>query len=78
MASKRKQKSGRWRAQVRRKGREISETFLRFEDARAWAVEAERQIDRGETPRESRIARIATFGELIDKRRARELDKLLR
>lgn len=66
MASIRKQKSGRWRAQVRRKGREISETFLRFEDARAWAVEAERQIDRGETPRESRIARIATFGELID------------
>lgn len=46
MASIRKQKSGRWRAQVRRKGREISETFLRFEDARAWAVEAERQIDR--------------------------------
>ena len=66
MASIRKQRSGRWRAQVRRKGHVASETFLRFDDAKAWAVEAEPQIDRGETPRDSRVARITTFAELID------------
>lgn len=66
MASIRKQKSGRWRAQVRRKGRAVSETFVRHEDAKGWALDAERQIDRGETPLISRIARIQTFGELID------------
>lgn len=66
MASIRRQKSGRWRAQVRRKGRTISETFVRFEDAKGWALDAERQIDRGETPLATRVARIRTFGELID------------
>ena len=66
MASIRKQKSGRWRVQVRRKGRAVSETFVRHEDAKGWALDAERQIDRGETPLISRIARIQTFGELID------------
>ena len=66
MASIRKQKSGRWRAQVRRKGRAISETFVRHEDAKSWALDTERQIDRGETPLATRVARIRTFGELID------------
>ncbi|MER9141020.1 hypothetical protein NKI20_33230, partial [Mesorhizobium sp. M0830] len=36
------------------------------EDARRWATETERQVDRGETPTKSRIARLKTFGELID------------
>ena len=58
--------SGSWRAQVRRKGRYVSETFLRREDARQWATDAERQIDRGGTPSPSRIARLSTFGDLID------------
>lgn len=66
MASIRKQKSGRWRVQVRRKGQAVSETFVRYEDAKAWGVDAERQIDRGETPRASQVARLKTFGELID------------
>jgi integrase len=66
MASIRRQKSGRWRAQVRRKGRVVSETFLRHEDARGWAIDAERQIDRGETPLATRVAGLRTFGELID------------
>ena len=60
MASIRKQRSGRWRAQVRRKGHIASETLLRFDDAKAWAVEAEPQIDRGETLRDARVARITT------------------
>ncbi len=58
--------SGSWRAQVRRNGRYVSETFLRREDARQWATDAERRIDRGGTPSPSRIARLSTFGDLID------------
>ena len=66
MASIRRQKSGSWRVQVRRKGRALSDSFIRYEDARNWAIEAERQIDRGETPQSSRLARVKTLGELID------------
>jgi hypothetical protein len=58
--------SGSWRAVVRRKGRYISETFRRKGDAQGWALEAERQIDRGSTPEPSRSARLRTFGNLID------------
>jgi integrase len=66
MASIRKEKSGRWRAQVRRKGLFVSETFARQQDARDWAVDREREIDRGETPRSSRVAGAQTFGDLVD------------
>ena len=50
MATYTKLSSGSWRVQVRRKGRYVSETFLRRDDARRWATETERQVDRGETP----------------------------
>ena len=43
--------SGNWRAQVRRKGRYVSGTFRRQRDAKEWALEAERSIDRGLTRR---------------------------
>lgn len=66
MASIRRRKSGRWRVQVRRKGQSASETFVRYEDAKPWGVDAERQIDRGEVPRASQIARLAIFGDLVD------------
>ena len=66
MASIVKQESGAWRVQVRRKGRSISENFVRYEDAKRWGIDAERQIDRGETPTLSRVAKLKTFGELID------------
>lgn len=66
MASIRKQKSGSWRAQVRRKGRSLSDTFVSRDDARRWAVDAEREIDRGQAPNKSRIAQMRTFGDLID------------
>ncbi len=66
MAAFTKLASGSWRAQVRRKGRYVSETFLRREDARTWATEAERSIDRGLPPAQSRVKRLRTFGELID------------
>lgn len=66
MASVRKQKSGAWRVQVRRKGRTVSETFVRYDDAKKWGVDAERQIDRGETPTLSKVGKLQTFGDLID------------
>lgn len=66
MATYSKLPSGTWRVQVRRKGRYISETFVKRDDARRWATEAEGRIDRGETPSPSKSARLRTFGELID------------
>lgn len=66
MASIRKQKSGHWRVWVRRKGKSLTETFVNRDDAKNWGLETERQIDRGGAPVPSRIARITTFGELID------------
>jgi hypothetical protein len=47
MATFTKLASGSWRAQVRRKARYVSETFLRREDARKWATEAERRAKVG-------------------------------
>ncbi len=66
MASIHKQKSGSWRVQVRRKGRSISETFVNREDAKRWATDVERQIDRCETPASSRISKLKTLNQLID------------
>jgi hypothetical protein len=66
LATYTKLSSDSWRVQVRRKGRYVSETFPRRDDARRWATDAERQIDRGEAPSKSRIARPKTFGQLID------------
>jgi integrase len=57
--------SGSWRAQVRRKGKYVNETFLRRKDAEEWALEVERAIDRGE-PAIARTSRDAkTFGDLV-------------
>ena len=58
--------SGSWRVQIRRKGHYASESFLRRDDARLWALKAERQIDLGESPTASRIDRLKTFGDLVD------------
>ena len=66
MASISKQTSGSWRVQVRRKGRSVSENFVRYEDAKHWAVDAERQIDRGEAPTLSRVGKLKTLSDLID------------
>jgi integrase len=66
MASIRKLPSGSWRAQVRRKGRYIGETFRRHKDAEEWALAMERRIDRGETPSTRVRGDPTTFGDLID------------
>ncbi|HEY2356976.1 MAG TPA: site-specific integrase, partial [Phenylobacterium sp.] len=60
MASIRKQKSGRWRAQVRHKGVTMSDTFARRQDAENWAVDREREIYRGETPKTRRVGGVRT------------------
>jgi integrase len=66
MASFTKLASGSWRAQVRHKGRYVSESFQRREDARRWATDMEGRIDRGELPTSARARGVATFEDLID------------
>ena len=57
-------KSGSWRAQVRRKGKYVNETFVRRKDAEEWALDIERRIDRQE-PATSRARGAKLFGDLI-------------
>lgn len=66
MATITKLPSGAWRVQVRRKGRYISETFIKRDDARRWATAAECQVDRGQTSSPSKSARLRRFSELVD------------
>jgi integrase len=58
--------SGNWRVQIRRKGRYVAESFRRRKDAEEWALDAERRIDRGETPSSRAKIDPTTFGDLID------------
>jgi hypothetical protein len=58
--------SGSWRAQIRRKGRYISETFRFRKDAEEWALANESRIDRGEKPSASNHIDPTTFEQLID------------
>jgi len=48
LATLTKQKSGSWRAQIRRKGRYVNETFLRRKDAEECALDIKRRIVRQE------------------------------
>ena len=66
MASITKLPSGAYRVQIRRKGRYASETFLRRDDAHRWARQAETRVDQGLAPNTSSIARVQTFGDLIN------------
>ncbi len=66
MATIVKQKSGRWRVQVRRKGRYLSETFSHRKDAEAWARRVERDLDVGRKPIPRKLEGVQTFGDLID------------
>jgi len=66
MASITKLPSGAYRAQIRRKGRYASETFLRRDDAQKWARQAETLVDQGLPPNRSSVARLYSFGDLVD------------
>lgn len=48
MATLTKLKSGSWPVQMRRKGKDASDTFLRRGDAEVWARKLEHKIDRGD------------------------------
>lgn len=65
MATFTKLKSGSWRAQVRRKGKYVNESFLRRRDAEEWALDIERRIDRGESPTKRARRNAKTFGDLV-------------
>lgn len=58
--------SGNWRAQVRRKGSYSADTFRRRKDAEEWALNTERCIDQGITPKQRPNGPAKTFGDLID------------
>ena len=58
--------SGSWRAQVRRKGRYVTGTFLRQKDAQQWALEVERNIDRGLDPKSPDSKSVRTLAKIID------------
>lgn len=58
--------SGNWRVQVRRKKNYVSNTFRRRADAEAWALEAERTIDKGLDPKKTSANSVHTFADIID------------
>jgi integrase len=58
--------SGSWRAQVRRKGKYLTGTFLRKKDAEEWGLEIERNIDRGVLPNSPDPKSVRTFAKIID------------
>lgn len=66
MASITRLPSGAYRVQIRRKGRYASETFIRRDDAHKWARQAETLVDQGLPPNRSSVARLHTFGDLVD------------
>ena len=57
---------GNWHAQVRREGMYIGNSFRRRADADAWALEAERTIDKGLDPRVISPRDVKTFADAID------------
>lgn len=61
MPSVAKLPSGWWRAQVRRNGRDVSESFPRSDDALCWPRLAELSADRNETPVRSRTGWLPKF-----------------
>ena len=66
MATFKKRPSGRWQAQVQRKGHSLSETFALRKDAEAWARHIQNEIDSGKTPARKNMGDVKTFGALID------------
>jgi integrase len=65
MATLTKLRSGSWRAQIRRKGKYVNETFIRRKDAEEWAIDMERRIDRQEPTITRKARNVKLFGNLI-------------
>jgi integrase len=66
MATFTKLPSGRWRAQVRRKGQNASRCFRLKSEAETWAVEAEGKISRGKSVDAVLVDTTTTFGFIIE------------
>ncbi len=66
MATFYKTGGGRWRVQIRRQGLQTSKTFSHKTDAKRWARDTERKIERGESYSRSGPRDLKTFGHLID------------
>ena len=66
MATFTKLPSGKWRVQIRRKGRSLSETFQLRKDAELWARRIDREIDLGQKPTPKSVVGVKTFADLID------------
>ena len=58
--------SSNWRVQVRRKNSYVSNTFRRRADAEAWALEAERTIDKGLDPKSVSPQDVKSFSDIVD------------
>lgn len=59
-------RNGKWRAQVRRDGHNLSKTFRLKSAAEEWAREAEHAIDKQISPTAPKVTRKTTFANLID------------
>jgi hypothetical protein len=58
-------KSGFSRAQLRRKGKYVNETFLRRRDAEEWSIDIERRIDRQEPTTTHKSRDVQLFGDFV-------------
>ncbi len=65
MATFTKLQSGRWRVQLRRRGKYASRTFRLRGDADLWARESEQAIETGKSIVAPKIGKRSTFGNLI-------------
>jgi hypothetical protein len=61
-----KLRSGNWRLQVRRNKSSVNNTFHRRADAEAWALEAERTIDKGLEPKAVSPKSVQSFSDIVD------------
>ena len=65
MATFTKLQSGRWRVQLRRRGKYASRTFRLRGDAEIWARESEHAVETGKSIQAPKIGKRSTFGTLI-------------
>jgi len=66
MATIDRRPNGKWRAQVRREGHDLSKTFVMKADADTWVRDIGRAIEKGEDPTARPRAAAGTFGAWVD------------
>jgi len=63
-------RSGTWRAQIRRQGLSTSKSLSHKIDAEAWANHVELGLYRGQSPQISTASQVATIANLFDRHNA--------